>query len=263
MYRSPFLSARILDADPGLTEIGVSDAHLVIVHLGSPVRAHCRIDELDRGVRLQQRGDIDIVPIGSLGSWDDETSARLMALRFDADFIGCCEGHPIQTRVIPRLQVRDETLTPLFGVLERELQGGQQDDLFLDGLGLAIGGRLFRRFGERPISKGAAGLTGQRLCRVKEFIEANLKDSIRLADLAAVAGLGVSHFTAAFRHSVGMSPHQFVTRRRVEQAKVMILASAAPLADIAVACGFSHQSHMTQRMSKHLGVTPGQLRRRG
>jgi len=260
MYRSPLLSAQIVEAEPGLTEVGVSESHLVIVHLGAPVRAYCRIDGADGGPRLQRRGDIDIVPVGSLGSWSDEAPARLLALRFSPDIRGFTDNGLARMRVVPHLQVRDETLSPLILALERELEYGRREDLFVDGLGLAIGSRLIRRFGENQAQEGVSGLAHYRLSRVQAFIEANLDRSLRLADLAQVAGLGVSRFNAAFRFSVGMSPHQYVTARRVERAKGMILASTAPLCEIALACGFSSQSHMTQRMSEHLGVTPGRLR---
>lgn len=239
----------------------MSDAHLVVVHLGAPVRARCQIDALDPGSRLQVRGDIDIVPVGSLGFWDDETPTRLLALRLSPDFRGCSEGRIVQTRLVPRLQVRDESLTLLVAAFERELQSGQQDDLFLDGLALAFCGRLSNRFSERAATKEAARLRGCRLRRVQDYIEAHLEHCIRVSDLAGVAGLGISQFTVAFRSSVGLSPHQYVISRRVERAKSTVLASSAPLSEIAVACGFANQSHMSRRMNETLGTTPGRLRR--
>lgn len=261
MHRSSFITARIVDADPGLTEVGVSDAHLVIVHLGAPVRARCRIDHMNQGSRVQVRGDIDIVPVGSFGSWHDETSARLLALRFSLNFADLPVCQIPQSHVVPRLQVRDESLTALLSAFEHELQSGQQDDLFLDGLGLALGRRVFSRFGERSVSRKPSGLRGCHLSRVQEYIEANLENCIRLPDLAGLTGLCTSQFTTAFRASVGMSPHQYVIKRRVDRARGMIVATSVPLSEIALACGFANQSHMNRRMNELLGITPGQLRR--
>jgi len=54
------------------------------------------------------------------------------------------------------------------------------------------------------------------------YIEDNLVENIALADLAAVVGLGASHFNVLFREAVGLSPHQYLIRRRVERAKDLL-----------------------------------------
>ncbi len=91
------------------------------------------------------------------------------------------------------------------------------------------------------------------------YMEAHLAQSVSLAELADTANLSRHHFCTAFRRSTGMTPHRYLTVRRVERAKRM-LAGAAPLAEIALDCGFASQQHFTTVLRQTLGTTPGALR---
>lgn len=96
--------------------------------------------------------------------------------------------------------------------------------------------------------------------RVREHIEAHLSENVDLAALAAVAGFSVYHFARVFKQSTGVTPHFYLMKRRVEQAKEMLARSEAPLAEIALATGFSDQSHLARHFRQILGTTPSQFR---
>ncbi len=108
------------------------------------------------------------------------------------------------------------------------------------------------------VSGGLAPLTRKRAL---DFIEAHLDCTIRLRDLAAVAGLSEFHFQRGFSASCGASPHDWILRRRIDRAKALI-AAGEPLAEVAAASGFSSQSHLTRAFRAALGVTPGKWRAR-
>jgi AraC family transcriptional regulator len=82
-----------------------------------------------------------------------------------------------------------------------------------------------------------------------------------MADLAEVAGVGVSHFRALFGRTFGQAPHRWLVEQRVARARALIEADAAPLAEIALMAGFSHQSHLTRWMRRLTGRTPAEVRR--
>jgi AraC family transcriptional regulator len=63
-----------------------------------------------------------------------------------------------------------------------------------------------------------------------------------------------------FRLSAGESPHRFLLRRRVERAKCLLREGRSPLGEVALACGFSSQSHLTARFRELTGVTPRRYR---
>lgn len=108
----------------------------------------------------------------------------------------------------------------------------------------------------RALTGGLAPHVGRRIV---EFVDAHLHETIRLADLAAVAGLSPFHLQRSFLASRGVSPQIFVAHRRVEQAKAL-LRGRQPISAIAFACGFSSQSHLTRVFRAATGVTPAAYR---
>lgn len=111
----------------------------------------------------------------------------------------------------------------------------------------------------RPHLRG--GLAPAALRRVQLFVEANLGRPIRLADLAARAGLSPYHFARAFRTSTGTTPRAYVEARRVERAKQLLKEGELPIAAIAVETGFGTQSRFTTIFRRLTGFTPAAYRR--
>ncbi len=96
--------------------------------------------------------------------------------------------------------------------------------------------------------------------RVCDYMEGHLDEKIRLDGLAALAGLSTDHFARAFHQSVGVPPHTYLLRRRLEHVEHMLTATHAPLSEIALATGFSDQSHLARHFRRWAGVSPRQVR---
>lgn len=105
------------------------------------------------------------------------------------------------------------------------------------------------------------GLAPKMRARLAEFIEANLDQPLTLDDLAGEAGLSPYHLAKMFKISFGLPPHRYVTDRRVEHARYLLRNSDDGLVAIALACGFSSQSHFSNSFRKITGVTPGAFRK--
>jgi AraC-like DNA-binding protein len=97
------------------------------------------------------------------------------------------------------------------------------------------------------------------VARVRDFLEAHYADAIDLANLAALAGLTRCHLVRAFKRAFRLTPHAYLTDCRVRAARRMLATGAAP-ADVAAACGFSDQSHLTRVFKLRTGVPPGSFR---
>ena len=78
--------------------------------------------------------------------------------------------------------------------------------------------------GGRPPRQNARPLDGARLSRVVEHVDAHLGARLSVSDLARVASMSTNHFHAAFRRATGLTPHEFVTARRVERATELLRA---------------------------------------
>jgi AraC family transcriptional regulator len=75
-------------------------------------------------------------------------------------------------------------------------------------------------------------------------------------------GLSPQHFARLFKATYGTSPHQYVQTLRIDAAvEALRRDHAVPIAQVALACGFASQSHMTELMRRRLGFTPSTLRR--
>jgi AraC-like DNA-binding protein len=100
------------------------------------------------------------------------------------------------------------------------------------------------------------GLTPWQIKNLAEYVDANLSSSLRGADLAQVAKLSGSYFARAFKESFGETPHNYVMRRRVHSAKMMMRNTDQPLSHIAIACGFADQAHFCRYFLRSTGQRP-------
>jgi AraC family transcriptional regulator len=108
---------------------------------------------------------------------------------------------------------------------------------------------------------GTGGLATWQAKRTIDYIEANLGSKMALEQIANVVDLSKSHFSRAFKQSLGSSPMVYVAVRRVERAKLMMTSTRERLTDIALACGFADQSHMNRYFRRVIGMSPGLWRR--
>jgi AraC family transcriptional regulator len=97
--------------------------------------------------------------------------------------------------------------------------------------------------------------------RLHAYIAEHLADTLELDALARVTGYGVHHFCRLFRHTFGQAPHDYVRERRLDAARSMLASSTRGISEIALACGFADQSHLTRCFKQQFGVTPARWRR--
>jgi transcriptional regulator GlxA family with amidase domain len=105
------------------------------------------------------------------------------------------------------------------------------------------------------------GLGPRQIAKLMTYLEANIGSSIQIPDLAQLIGLSPSHFCRAFKKSVGISPHAYLMRKRVERAQGLMLATCASLSQIAADCGLTDQAHFTKLFRRFVGESPGAWRR--
>lgn len=105
------------------------------------------------------------------------------------------------------------------------------------------------------------GLAPWQLRRAKDILLAHISERISLKDVARECCLSQSAFVRGFSMSMGIPPHRWLTMRRIERAKELMLESGMTLANIALASGFGDQSHFTRVFGQVVGLSPSAWKR--
>lgn len=124
---------------------------------------------------------------------------------------------------------------------------GGADTLFLDQVALSFHSHVAETYGqlaaEQPLRGGLAPWQFRRACNL---MLSKLAEGVGVAELASECGLSASHFSRAFRRSAGIPAHRWLMNARIGHAKNLLVGTSLPLADIAAACGFTDQSHLSR-----------------
>lgn len=158
---------------------------------------------------------------------------------------------------------RDEELRHIVLAMHHELLAGfPSGRSFGEHMGLSFATTLLSKyFATGPRTNGyRGGLSPPKLRLVKTFVNDNLTSALSLADIAGLAQMGPSHFARAFKESTGLSPHQYILRRRIDRAIEMLKDERSTLAGIAYDLGFSSQGHFTTVFRKFTGTQPSNYR---
>ena len=105
------------------------------------------------------------------------------------------------------------------------------------------------------------GLAVWQANRALKYIEGNLGSKVAIREIADCVALSKSHFSRAFKRSLGSAPMAYVATRRVERARLMLTSTQKSLTEIALACGFSDQPHFNRLFRRLVGMSPGRWRR--
>jgi len=252
--------------EPGVLSLPARPNTLVAIHMGRPVHLFCRrAGRSHSGTAIH--GDVDIIPSETPAVWENREKdtalicslppelLRAAAEELDLD-PGCIE-------IRNRFQMRDTQIEHIGWALKAEMEHGYPSGrLYLDSLGMALAARLLQVHSSlaREPETPRGGLQGHRLKRVLAFIEEHLSGDLSLGMIAAAAGVSAPHCKVLFRRALGVPVHQYVIRRRIERAAVLLRETRLPISRIALDSGFAHQSHLARHMRRVLGVSPGELR---
>lgn len=262
------LDAALIHIPPMRAQLPPGDLHILGMHFGPPVNADCTVGGT-RMRRLQKPGDIDFVPAGVDGSWEDDADCQILRLSLRPSLLEQVAEElgrdPRKIEFRPRLQLRDARIEALGWAIKADLEAdAPSDPLYVDLLANALAVRLFEvATGNAPRSEGrrAPKMSARQLRMLTEFIETHLDERLHLADLAQVAGVSVTRLKTLFRDSTGQSVHQYVIRRRVEYARALIATTTMAASQVALVAGFAHQGHMAATMRRILGHTPSEIDR--
>jgi AraC family transcriptional regulator len=234
--------------------------HRLIVNLGAPVRFGWRRGDKPQeallqtgGFCLQSEGDVN-APF-----WSDEMT--FAAVAFSPTLVDALleERAPKATETFAERRCLPEPTAYGFArALAAELSS-PTEPLYADTLSSSFVLHLLLAHGVAPAAKRLTprGKLGSAQLRATiDMAHERLADGVSLDELAAAAGYSLFQFARMFKGTTGMAPHQFVLRLRLERAQRLLSRERHSLAEIAVACGFYDQAHLTNAFRKAFGRTP-------
>lgn len=119
-----------------------------------------------------------------------------------------------------------------------------------------LSGEVRAQQGRLPWSRASTRAeVERRVTRARDFAEAYLAGDVSLVTLARVANLAPHHFLRAFRAVVGETPHAYVTRRRLERARLLI-RNGESVGRAALDVGFTSPTSFTAAYKKRFGRAP-------
>jgi len=241
----------------------------VVIHNGHPFEMTWRLPGSNHIQRQEiVAGDVHIHPANRpiFKRWHGSLAVFIVVIsqafvrKIELDLF-CTTASYIPTLI----GIRDSFIASMAqNAMQEMLRGHAAEQSFAEGLGKLLAIHVLRSYsdGIGHIVGVKGGLASSRLWRVVCYIDEHLNEDISLADLAMVVGLTPDHFGAAFKASIGKTPHRYHIERRIHRAKELLLDVTLTIAQVAHEVGFSSQSHFTASFHQITGMSPSEFRHR-
>src|SRR5271155_2284874 len=214
--------------------------------------------------KLRRVGDIlFMAPNYTLHSRWQNGSQRSLCVGFNTfAFDSVPEIDWLDPELFASLDVRSAEVRGLLLKLANEmLTPGFASDLLIDALCVSLAiefQRYFLRSAHEAEVSGSFSVDEQR--RIRERIEGDLEEGLRLTDLAIEHGMSNRHFSRLFHNSTGKTLPEYVTERRVARARRLLGQPNNLIKQIAFDCGFMSSSAFCAAFRRETGLTPQQFR---
>ena len=165
--------------------------------------------------------------------------------------------------VADRWSFQDARLEHLLKVLDVELQqGAPTGPLFGEQVGDAIAMLLAKQYATVKVGLWGTGgsIPPPRLKQVLVYVEAHLDQQTHLSELAQAASMSPFYFARLFKNSMGVSPHKYVTMRRIERSKELLRRSDISIFEIGVRVGYLDPKHFRVVFRRAVGISPSEFR---
>ncbi len=186
---------------------------------------------------------------------DFQSGARILSVQIDFERLAYIRERSIVFDA--STSYKSETIACLGHRIHREFR--QPDAVS----GLAIEGLIFELLAEASRSRVAASerKSPRWLEKAREFLHDNFSESVTLEAVAEIADVHPVHLARVFRRKYDCTIGEYVRRLRVEFARRQIQATDLPFSEIALAAGFSDQSHLNKTFKSLFGFTPSEYRK--
>lgn len=256
------LSFHYQNQPPGGSPTLCVDHYMIGIILGQPHQAEHVLDGHFQ-TKMVFDGAVMLCPMHRTHSFRWDKELRAIGIDLMPDLLARHASELLgteQVEFIPQFAVYDPLIYHIGLALKADLEaykpGGR---LYAETMANAVAVHLLRKYSNQvhqPIRCFDGGLSPHHLRQIIDYINDHLDRELGLEELSAIAQLSQYHFSRAFKRSTGMSPHQYVIQQRVERAKQLLRQGKMSISEVAIACGFTHQSHLNRHFKRLTGVTP-------
>ncbi|MBH8554552.1 helix-turn-helix transcriptional regulator [Nostocaceae cyanobacterium CENA357] len=213
--------------------------------------------------KLYTANDVTIFPAQQISpAVEFEQELGFIVLCLEPVFVQRAAYELIDTdkiEILQQLQTHDPLIQQIGLALKRELEISVIDSrLYAESAANMLAVHLLKRYSARPflIREDTSGLPKHILKEVIAYINDNLDKNLSLAEMSIVVRMSPHYFATLFKQSMGIAPHQYVIKCRVERAKHLLINRELSIIQVSQLVGFQSQSHFTKVFRKYIGVTP-------
>ena len=240
---------------------GTTTQHMIGIVCSKPVHAEHTIEN-KRLHHVAGPGCLCICPAGAQHFTEFDGPMEGIVLQVSTECLALAKADlaAYGGTLVERMDGEDPTLTRIAHVLEAEAAANHPNGmLFWSSIADALLEHLAAHHLSVAPEMPRGPIHASALKRLEEFIQSNLAEPLDLGSLATVVGYSRFHFARAFRAAVGVSPHRYVIRRRLQRARALLRIGEGSLAQIAAATGFTDQSHLSSWIRRVYGAAPGRF----
>ena len=207
-------------------------------------------------------GDITITPLGLRHQycWAEEIEViHLLLEPALASRVAYESIEPDRVELLPHLIQSDPLVAQIGLALKGQLETDSSgSSLYAESAATFLAVHLLQHYSTRKpaLQEYQGDLPRNKLRTAIDYMQAHLTEDISLEAMADYLGISRYHFCRMFKQSTGLSPYQYLIQCRVERAKQLLQESKMSISDVAIACGFTHQSHLHRHFKRLTGMTP-------
>ncbi|MDJ0920136.1 MAG: AraC family transcriptional regulator [Henriciella sp.] len=262
------LNLEFFEAEPAYMAPNIYDQHHILVNLKpAPHRVEHWRDGEYRDFTLMPN-EIIVTPAGVKSGWRWHETSKVIVVTLNPERLEAFAKSEVgillteqQLQDLPQFEDAD-IVTAATMLLNALKLGGTGSDVMFESLARVFLIKLIQKYGDErsDAAEFSRAYTADQHRRVLDLLADRFGEDIGVEEMANEAGLSSSHFSRMFKAVIGDAPYQFLTRYRAERAAEMLTDLARPVIDIALACGFSDQPHLTRVFKQIHGETPRRWR---